>query len=60
MLPARHLPPLLWLGNEAMVCGVVLERLDLAAFGSRFWIYGRSGDGTGEEGGASGMEDEMT
>jgi hypothetical protein len=39
---------------------MVLEQLDLAVFGSRFWIYGRSSDGTGEEGGASGMEDELT
>jgi hypothetical protein len=40
--------------------GVVLEQLDLAAFGSRFWIYGRSGDRTGGEGKASGVEDELT
>jgi hypothetical protein len=33
---------------------------DLAVFGSRFWIYGRSGDGTGREGKASGMKDELT
>jgi hypothetical protein len=27
---------------------------------SRFWIYGCNGDGTGGEGGASDMEDELT
>jgi hypothetical protein len=52
-----------------MVYGVVLERLDLAAMRrlqllcmsrSRFWIYGRSGDGTSGDGGASDMEDELT
>jgi hypothetical protein len=43
-----------------MVCGVGLEWLDLAAFGSRFWIYGCNNDKSGGEGGASGMEDELT
>jgi hypothetical protein len=64
-----HPPPLLWLQNAATVYGVVLERLDLAAMrrlqllrmsGSRFWIYGRSGDGTSGDGRASDMEDELT
>jgi hypothetical protein len=60
MAPTRHPPPLLWLRNAIAVCGVVLEQLELAAFGSRFWICGHDGDGTGGEGGASGVEDELT
>jgi hypothetical protein len=36
MVHVRHLPPLLRLRNAAAVCGVMLERLDLAAFRSRF------------------------
>jgi hypothetical protein len=48
---------------------VVLEWLDLAEMRwlqllhmsrSRFWIYERSGNGIGGDGGASDMEDELT
>jgi hypothetical protein len=38
----------------------VLERLDLAAIRSRVWTRRHGDDGTGEESGARGVEDELT